>query len=327
MNGRRLRSSRGVRIAVQVGALLVLAFLALRLRALWREQPADFSDFDLPLLAVAALLSLIAVISYGAVWPVILRRIGAPVPKDSVRMFLQSQLGKYVPGSVWHYAGRVGLAKARGVGVRLTLVSLGVEVAASTLAAGLVGLFVLPLALALPLATALWALVVVLGLGARRGARLLDPVVDAVLWVAERVVRVPRAEMAPAIRAVPVTAAFYLPVWALYGGAFWLTGRALFPIPAGDVVYFTAAFALGWIAGMVVVFAPGGIGVREAVLVALLAPRVGHTEAIVVAAASRILLTGADLVGGGGALALSSLKRRGTVSLPTEVGSGPAQPS
>jgi len=63
------------------------------------------------------------------------------------------------------------------------------------------------------------------------------------------------------------------------------------------------------------------------VLVALLAPRVGHTEAIVVAGGSRILLTGADLVGGGVAFALSSLRPRRTVSLPTKVESGPAQPS
>lgn len=317
-----------MRIVVQVVALAVLGLLLLRLRALWREQPADFSDFDLPVVAAAALLSLVAVIAYGAVWPRILRRIGAPVPRHALRLFLQSQLGKYVPGSVWHYAGRVGLAKAHGVPVRLTVVSLGVEVAASTVAAGLVGLFVLPWIFGLPLAMALAVLVVILGVGVPRGARrLLDPVVDAALWVAERVVRVPPAEMAPAVRAVPATTALYIPVWALYGIAFWLTGRALFPIPTGDLLYFTGAFALGWIAGMVVVFAPGGIGVREAVLVALLGPRIGHSEAIVVAGASRILLTGADLAGGGGALALSSLRSRGAVSLSTEVGSGPAQPS
>lgn len=302
--------------------MAVLAYLALRLRTLWREQPADWSDFDIPVLAAAALLSLIAVVSYGAVWPMILKRIGAPVPKHSVRIFLQSQLGKYIPGSVWHYAGRVGLAKARGVAVRLTLVSLGVEVGASTLAAGLVGLFVLPPAAAVPLVT-LGALLVGVGFGRRAGARRF---LELVLWVAERVVRVPPAEMAPALRAVPVTTALYVPVWALYGAAFWLTGRALFPIPASDLLYFTATFALAWIAGMVVVFAPGGIGVREAVLVGLLAPRIGQTEAIVVAAASRILLTGADLAGGGVALALERLAPR-TVSLPTEVEGGPARPS
>jgi uncharacterized membrane protein YbhN (UPF0104 family) len=309
---------------VQIGAVAVLAYLALRLHTLWREQPADLSDFDLPLLAAAALLSLAAVIAYGAVWPTILRRLGVPVPKDAVRLFLQSQLGKYVPGSVWHYAGRVGLARARGVAARFTLLSLGIEVAASTLSAALVGLLLLPPRLAVPLMTAVAAILVLGSVGRPRTARrLLDPV----LWTAERVVRVPRSQMAPALRALPVAAALYVPVWAVYGTAFWLTARALFPVPAGELAYFTAAFALGWIAGMVVVFAPGGIGVREAVLVALVAPRIGHTEAIVVAGASRVLLTGADLAGGGAALALSRLGARGPVSLPREVESGPARPS
>ena len=83
----------------------MLGLLALRLRALWREQPADFSDFDLPVLVTAALLSLIAVVAYGARMPVILKRIGHPSRRARVTMFLQSQLGKYLPGSVWHYAG------------------------------------------------------------------------------------------------------------------------------------------------------------------------------------------------------------------------------
>jgi uncharacterized membrane protein YbhN (UPF0104 family) len=58
------------------------------------------------------------------------------------------------------------------------------------------------------------------------------------------------------------------------------------------------------LAGFVVVFAPGGLGIREAVIVALLRGRLGESEAIVLAAASRIAFTLVDLVGGGVALAL-----------------------
>jgi uncharacterized membrane protein YbhN (UPF0104 family) len=266
-------------------------------------------------------MSMLAVVAYGAVWPLILERLGAPVPRDSVRIFLQSQLGKYLPGSVWHYAGRVGLARARGVAARLTLTSIGIEVAASALAAGLVGLFVLPWALAIPLTLALGALTV---LASRRpggsARRLLSPALRA----AGRVTRVPEDELAPALRALPATAALYVPVWVLYGIAFWLTGRALFPVGAGDLVFFTAAFALGWLAGMIAVFAPGGIGVREAVLVALLSPRIGPTEAMVVAGASRVVLTAADLLGAAVAFALSSRTRGDS---PTEVDHGRAHAS
>jgi hypothetical protein len=221
-----------------------------------------------------------------------------------VALFLQSQLGKYLPGSVWHYAGRIGLARSRGVPARATVASLVIELAASVVAAGLFAAFVLPLVFAVPLAIAILVCLVALATG--HAERLFDPL----LRLARRVITVPSTNLKPGLRTVPLIAALYLPVWALYGAAFWLTGRAMFDIPLADLGYYSAAFALGWLAGIVVIFAPGGIGVREAVLAGLLAPRVGETEAIVIAGASRLLLTAVDLAAGAGALAFTRLELR-----------------
>jgi uncharacterized membrane protein YbhN (UPF0104 family) len=291
--------------ALRAALLALLAFLALRLRDLWRDSPVDLASANVVLLSAAAVVSLAAVSAYGLVWPRILATLGHEPPARPLGLFLQSQLGKYVPGSVWQYAGRVGLARSRGVPARITVVSLAVEVGASVAAAAAVGLFVLPLVLAVPIALAL-VLVVALGRDRRISRRALAPL----RHVVRRQSLVAREDLGVALRAVPRVAPLYVPVWLVYGAAFCLTARALTPIPVGDLVYLTAAFALGWIAGMVVVFAPGGIGVREAVLVALLAPRVGEAEAIVIAACSRILLTTADLAGGAGALALDRLAMR-----------------
>lgn len=301
---RLARGSRWLRLFVRLAALALLVFLALRLHQLWRQQPVDLSGADVRVLALAAIISFIAVVAYGAVWPFILRRIGSRAPNDAVRLFLQSQLGKYLPGGVWHYAGRVGLARARGVPVRSAMLSLGIEVAASALAAGIVGYFVLPITLAATLAIATLVALILLASDATRLP------LDLLMRIVRRVVRMPVADLRPTLRVLPGIVVLYLPVWAVYGVAFWLAGRAFFPIPLADVLFFTAAFALAWLVGMVVVFAPGGIGVREAVLVGLLAPRVGEADAIVIAAVSRILLTSADLVGGTAALALSRLQTR-----------------
>jgi uncharacterized membrane protein YbhN (UPF0104 family) len=288
---------------VRLGALALIVFLALRLYRLWEERPVDFSDANLLLLSCAAVVSFVAVVAYGAVWPLILRRLGAPAPRDSIGLFLQSQLGKYLPGGVWQYAGRVELARVRGVPVRSSVLSLGIEVAASAFAAGAIGLFVLPPALAVPLALAAIAVLLVVAFGGVE--RLFQPLVRLV----RRLAPIPAADLRASRGALPLIALLYVPVWALYGLALWLTGRAFFPIGADEVLFFTAAFALGWLAGMVVVFAPGGIGVREAVLVGLLAPRVGEAEAIVIAGTSRILLVAADLAGGSAAFALSQRRR------------------
>lgn len=272
----------------------LVVFLAWRLHELWRDNAADLTGANAPLLVLAAACSLAAVVAYGAVWPVILRRIGATVPRDSVRIFLQSQLAKYIPGSVWQYAGRVGLAKTRGVPARLTMISLGIEVAASMAAAAIVGLFVLPWQAAVSLALGLVAGVLWLARG-----KLTGRLASAASSTIGRLVPLAPEDLAAALRTAPRIAALYVPVWAAHGIAFWLTARALFPVPASDLVYFVATFALGWLAGMVAVFAPGGIGVREVVFVGLLGPRIGHVDALVVAGVSRIILVGADLLCGG----------------------------
>lgn len=297
-------NSGWVRHGMRVVALALVVFLAWRLREMWRENPADLSRANAALLTLAGVSSLLAVVAYGSVWPIILRRIGAPVPGDSTRIFLQSQLGKYAPGGVWQYAGRVGLAKSRGVAARATMVSLGVEVGASAAAAAAVGLFVLPWWVAIPLAVTLGLAVALLPRG-EIGARLAA----ALSGTVRRLVPLAPDDLPATLRATRSVAALYVPVWIAYGLAFWLTARALFPVPATDAVYFTATFALGWLVGMAAVFAPGGIGVREAVLAGLLGPRVGHTEAIVIAGMSRIFMTGADLLGGGAALFLMRLNR------------------
>src|SRR5262249_57144658 len=88
----------------------------------------------------------------------------------------------------------------------------------------------------------------------------------------------------------------YLPVWLLLGASFWLCARGLVAVPASDLALYMGAFAVAWLAGLLAIYAPGGLGVREAVLVALLHWRIRAADALVVAAASRLMLILADVL-------------------------------
>jgi uncharacterized membrane protein YbhN (UPF0104 family) len=110
--------------------------------------------------------------------------------------------------------------------------------------------------------------------------------------------RLDRESLLAALRAGPGAIVLYLVVWGMYGLAFWTTARALFAIPASDMPRYIGVFALAWLAGLVAFFAPGGIGVREAVIAALLTGRLGQADAIVLAATSRIVLSAIDLAAG-----------------------------
>jgi glycosyltransferase 2 family protein len=107
----------------------------------------------------------------------------------------------------------------------------------------------------------------------------------------------------PAVRATFLATFLYLPVWLVLGGSFWLSARGLLDVPEYDAAFYVGAFAIAWLAGLVAVYAPGGLGVREAVLVALLSSRIGAANALVLAAASRLIFILADVVLAGAATA------------------------
>jgi uncharacterized membrane protein YbhN (UPF0104 family) len=292
---RRIGDRSAFRLLGRLVAAALVVVLALRLWQLWRQHPVRFATVSGALFVAAVVASVIAVSAYGLVWPYLLRRLGTPAPFSWIGLFFKSQLGKYIPGSVWQYAGRVGLARKRGVTVQRAFVSVAAEVAYSALAAGAASSLLLGYAAAAGVILGLAGLLALANMLRSRLTRFRTREKEST-----------RAALA----AAPGATVLYLVVWGLYGTAFWTTGRALFAIPASDLPYYVGVFALGWLAGLVVVFAPGGIGVREAVFVALLSGRLGQADAIVLAATSRIVLSAVDLAAGTAALGMPLLRRQ-----------------
>jgi uncharacterized membrane protein YbhN (UPF0104 family) len=258
-----------------------------------------------PLLVVALVATALSVVLPGVLWVQILRWLGFPAPWRWLRLYLQAQLGKYVPGGVWQYAGRAALAQLRGAPLRLTTLSLGVELAAGSAVGAAVGVAAL-----YPVPGGLAVLGVVVAACALRFRR---PALPAFVW---RLLRVDRRELATVSAASARAALLFVPMWLVHGVSLWLVSRALFGAPAHELGYYVGAFAIGWLAGLAAVFAPGGIGVREAVLTAFLTPKLGAANAIVVAGTSRMLFVAVDLVVGAGALALAARGRRTAVVRP-----------
>ena len=294
-----------IRLLGRLLALALLVLLALRLWQLWHREPVDFGQVDGGVFAAAVVASVAAVSAYGLVWIFLLRRLGTPAPLSWITLFFKSQLAKYLPGSVWQYAGRVGLAHSRGVPVQRALVSVAAEIGYSALSAAAAASLILGSVAA---AGVFVGLAVLLPLG----VRFVRP------GSVKEGDHLDRRSVSAALRAAPPAVGLYLVVWGLYGLAFWATGRALFAIPVSDLPQYIGVFALAWLAGLVAFFAPGGIGVREAVIAALLAGRLGQADAIVLAATSRIILSTVDLVAGAASFGVPTRRRR--EARPVEAG-------
>lgn len=245
-----------------------LVFVVLRVRSLWHGDHVELAGVDWPALAGSFSLAAAGTAAGALIWLAILDTLGVSPRLRWTALFFQAQLGKYIPGSVWQYAGRAAVARANAIPIRPVGVSLPVEFISSGLAAASLAGLLLG-----------WWGVAVVGSFA------------VLLSVARRPTRGRSTTVYATVRATLL----YLPAWFLLGGSFWLCARGLVGVPDRDLPIYMGAFAVAWLAGLLAVYAPGGLGVREAVLVALLSGRLGAADALVVAAASRLILVVADI--------------------------------
>jgi hypothetical protein len=266
-------------------ATTVAVFVGRALARHWDEfRSLDVQlDFGLPQIALAAVSVWVAYALLIEAW----RRVIIGWQQSlgygaAIRIWCVSNLGRYLPGKVWSVAGLAVLAQRAGAsgwaatGSALTMQALAVATGASVVAvAAPQAASPLQLAAALGLAiAAVWFLV-----STSFTARIVRWVRPAVEW-----------------RPLPVgttilAAVANLLAWVVYGVAFWLLAQGILPDSSLGLRGSVGVFAAGYVVGFLALFAPGGIGIREAVFVALLAPRLGSGEAVALAVGSRLLLT------------------------------------
>ena len=272
-------------------ALVILAFVGRNIATNWtdlRSQPVAWSLHPLPLIGSLLLVWLMYANLIEA-WRVVLGGWGEQLTRlEAARIWIVSSLGKYVPGKVWAIAGMALMSREAGVAAWAATAS-AVILQALAVGTGVLVAFaggVTPLEAARPgLATAfrVGALVV----AASMAMVAYPPVMRRILMAAG----LPESTDTPAVGVVVRATVANLIAWLGYGLAFWLLARAIVPqaaLPPGLAI---AAFAASYVAGLVALFAPGGLIVREGVLVALLQGTTGIGVAALLAVASRIALT------------------------------------
>ena len=228
-------------------------------------------------------------------WRAVLADLGSPLPfGTAAKVSFVAQLGKYVPGAVWAFAAHIELGHDAGVprrrGVAAVVVSLAVAVAAG------LGLAALALPLTSPQATRQfwWALAAVPVIALGLCPPVLGPLIDRVLTLTARPPLDRRPSWGGLARALGWTALG----WLALGGQVWLLLAGMTGRGAGVLLLAIGGYALAYAAGLLLVVFPNGIGAREIILIAVLAPVVPHGTALAIAIAARLLTTASDLAWG-----------------------------
>lgn len=288
-------------------ALIIAAGVAVYFLKLLSDPHLSWNRFTIrwSWLALAAVLYLSAHTIWATYWWLLLKNAGAAIPWPiAIRAYFISQLGKYVPGKIWVLVLRVGLLgrTARrsvvittGIYETLTSMSAGSAISAILFTYLLGGQGVIPGGTAL---------------------LILGACVPLIAWGLSKVAfRILARRRESDVSAIPTPSFGFLiggllqasAGWCLLGLSAGLTIRGLVPEPPNwsfdSFLSELAAVTVSYVAGFVVLVAPGGVGARELVLqqalTPVLAPASGSAAAALSAAialALRLIWTVAELV-------------------------------
>jgi hypothetical protein len=103
--------------------------------------------------------------------------------------------------------------------------------------------------------------------------------------------------------------ACYVVNWLLFGVALYVFIKSFYPLELSSILYLTGAFSFASMMGIVAVFAPSGLGVREGILALFLNQVMPTSVGLVVALASRVWLTIIELLAAGVVLGLIRTRR------------------
>jgi uncharacterized membrane protein YbhN (UPF0104 family) len=289
----RLISSRVVRwsfvaAAVGIGAYAIVSN--------WGHLQAGFSRLGFAAVVAAFVCVVINLLAQMEIYRALLAGLGSPLPmRPAAQILFVGQLGKYLPGSVWPVLAQMELGSAHRV-PRSRSASAAILAMVLSLAVGiLVALIMLPFGHG---AGSYWWVFLFAPVA---GICLYPPVTNRLLTLALRVARQPALERPLGHRSVAVALTWAAFAWIALGLQIWFLGSRLGLSGWSGLLLAIGSYAFAWCAGFIVIFAPAGAGIREVVLIALLASAMIRADAAVVALVSRALMTLGDLVSAGAA--------------------------
>lgn len=224
-------------------------------------------------LAIAFFVTLLAHIWSSWVWVQIFKTLGRSIPVQwGMRVYLKTNIAKYLPGNVWHFTGRIVALKKTDMPVGMAVFGTLLEPLLMAAAALIVAVAGSPFVDDIPIVIYIILPGVLLGLH----PRCLDPIVRRLAKGKLRKIETEDNNISPA-------SLYRYPLVPLLGELGFLLCRgagfifALLAVSAvgwDRVPLLLSAFSVAWLLGLAVPGAPGGIGVFEATAVALLLDRV-----------------------------------------------------
>jgi uncharacterized membrane protein YbhN (UPF0104 family) len=236
----------------------------------WPETSARLKTISPTDIIISASMFAAFLVLRGFLWRAVLIGLGHRIPAmPALRAWITSEVTRYVPGAIWQVVSRVAMIKPWGVRGSVVSTSQVLELAIFVLAN-----------IVMAIVTLAWV-----GFGRMDGlarfwmgfAMATAPMLALILhpsifnrvtnWILRRLGKPPLATRV-SLRRLLALMMVYLGGLVWQSAAIWLLLRGPLQLEPHHLPIVAGAYSLAWTAGFIAVWAPGGLGVREAVLIA-----------------------------------------------------------
>jgi hypothetical protein len=258
----------------------------------WNQvRDASFTFEVFPLVLSTLIFVLSYFIQIWAWYLITLKLEVALSPSETLESWFYSQLGKYLPGKIWLLVGRFYFYESKGKSKKNISVALYFEMVTMIAAAGLIFLA------ALFVYREIWLfdswrqsgwlmLLFLLGLLSLH-PRFLQKILN---WIFGQFKKEP---LSLSISYSDILWILFVCIlsWIVGGIGFYLFVDSVYPVAPQYILFLTGALAASSTLGLIAIFAPSGLGVREGALVYLLSFVMATPIAVIISVLTRIWMT------------------------------------
>jgi len=258
----------------------------------WIEvKEARFTVRPFPLLLSTLIFTFSYCIQTWA-WYLITLKLGIAISlSETLWSWFYSQLGKYLPGKVWLFLSRFYFYESKGKSKKAISIALYLEAVTAIMAAGLI--FLAALALFKDVRPFFsgnqfgWLSLIFILAFVSIHPRIFQKILN---WVLIKFKREPLS-LSISYPDILWILSVHISAWVIGGIGFYLFIDSVYPISSETILFVTGALAFSSILGLVAIFAPSGLGVREGALVYLLSFLMPEGVAVIISVLTRIWVT------------------------------------
>lgn len=242
---------------------------------------------------IAFIFHLIYKIMQALLWHyiTILNNCGIKI-QNAVLTYFYSILGKYIPGKVFMLLARIPAYEDEGVSASKVTVCFFVENVCTLLGAAF--LFIVSL-LFIPnnvFTEYRWCVaLVIFGFAVCINPRIINFFLRIVEKFLKKSLQIPMSYG----QMIKVVTLFVLN-WIVLGVGFYMLICSIYPIEPSNLLYVSGVFGLSVIIGILALFAPSGLGVREGVMILGLSAVMPQEYAVLISVVSRLWMTISELI-------------------------------